>query len=70
MNELGKGLVLIGLLFVVAGLVVGSGFGKSWLGRLPGDIHYARGNFSFYFPLVSCLLFSLLLTIILRLFRR
>ena len=47
-----------------------SGFGRSWLGRLPGDLHYTRGNFSFYFPLVTCLILSLVLTLLLWLFRK
>ena len=70
MNELGKLLVVIGLLFVAAGLVIWTGIGKGWLGRLPGDIHYTRGNFNFYFPIVTCLLVSLLLTLIMWLFRK
>jgi hypothetical protein len=36
-----------------------------WLGRLPGDIHYHRGNFTFYFPLATSLLLSVVLTLIL-----
>lgn len=70
MNEFGKILVIAGLLIAAIGLLLWSGFGKGWLGRLPGDIHYSRGNFSFYFPLVTCLLLSLLLTLILWIFRR
>jgi len=70
MNEVGKFLLVAGLLLAVVGLVLWSGFGKSWLGRLPGDIHYTKGNFSFYFPFVTCLLLSILLTIVLWLFRK
>lgn len=70
MNELGKLLVVIGLLFVAGGLVICTGIGKSWLGHLPGDIHYTRGNFNFYFPIVTCLFVSLLLTLIMWLFRK
>ncbi|MDK2856477.1 MAG: hypothetical protein PWQ41_1484 [Bacillota bacterium] len=40
------------------------------LGRLPGDILIQRGNFTFYFPLVTSLILSLLLTLILNIFRR
>ena len=69
-NDLGKYLVVAGLLLAVLGLVLWSGFGKSWLGRFPGDIHYTKGNFSFYFPFVTCLLLSILLTIVLWLFRK
>ncbi|WP_279384257.1 DUF2905 domain-containing protein [Geotalea toluenoxydans] len=41
-----------------------------WLGRLPGDIYIKRENFSFYFPLATSILVSLLLSLILWLFRR
>jgi hypothetical protein len=70
MNDLGKFLVVMGLLLVAVGIVLWSGIGKGWLGRLPGDIHYTRGNFSFHFPIITCLLLSLLLTIILWLFKK
>ena len=70
MSELGKLLVLIGLILVVVGALLWSGYGRGWLGRLPGDIHYHRGNFSFYFPLVTCLLVSIFLTLLLWIFRR
>jgi uncharacterized protein YybS (DUF2232 family) len=70
MTDLGKFLVVMGLLLAVVGVVLWSGIGKGWLGRLPGDIHYTKGNFSFHFPIVTCLLLSLLLTIILWLFRK
>ena len=70
MNDLGKFLVLIGLLIAAVGLLIWSGFGRGWLGRLPGDIHYSRDNFSFHFPIVTCLLLSLLLSLVLWLFRK
>ena len=70
MNDLGKFLVIAGLIIVAIGLLQWSGIGKSWLGRLPGDIHYTKGNFSFHFPLVTCLIISLVLTLLLWLFRK
>jgi uncharacterized protein YybS (DUF2232 family) len=70
MNDLGKFLVIIGLIIAAIGALLWSGIGRGWLGRLPGDIHYARGNFSFYFPLATCILLSLLLTFLLWLFRK
>ena len=63
-------LVVVGLALAAVGVLMWSGVGKGWLGRLPGDIHYARGNFSFHFPLVTCLVLSALLTFLLWLFRR
>ena len=70
MADLGKLLVILGLVIVAVGLVLWSGVGRGWLGRLPGDIHYSRGNFSFSFPVVTCILLSLALSLLLWLFRR
>jgi hypothetical protein len=70
MNEMGKFLVLAGLAMVLVGVLLWSGLGKGWLGRLPGDIHYSKGDFHFYFPIVTCLIVSALLTLILWLFRK
>jgi len=70
MQEMGKLLFLLGGITALIGLMLWTGFGKGWLGRLPGDIHYSKANFSFYFPVVTCILVSLLLTFLLWLFRR
>jgi uncharacterized protein YybS (DUF2232 family) len=70
MNEPGKMLVLLGVAIAMVGLLLWSGIGKHWLGRLPGDIHYTRDNFSFHFPIVTCLLLSLVLTLLMWLFRK
>ena len=70
MNELGKTLFIVGVGIALFGLLLWTGFGKGWLGRLPGDIHYSRGNFTFSFPIVTCILVSLLLTFLLWLFRK
>lgn len=66
----GKALVLAGLALVVVGLLVMAGGKVPFLGRLPGDIRIERENFSFYFPLGSCLLISGLLSLLFWLFRR
>ncbi len=70
MNDLGKMLVIAGLCLAAVGLLPWSGFGKGWLGRLPGDINYTRNNFSFHFPVVTCLLFSALVIFLLWLFKK
>jgi hypothetical protein len=70
MNELGKFLVLLGLLIAAVGVVMWTGFGKNWLGRLPGDIHYSRGNFTFSFPIVTCILISVVFSLLLWFFRK
>ena len=60
---LGAFLLLLGGIMVVGGKLFG-------LGRLPGDIFIQKGNFNFYFPLVTCIILSILLTVILNLIRR
>ncbi len=70
MNDLGKFLVVTGLLIAAVGALLWSGFGKGWLGRLPGDINYSRPNFSFHFPIVTCLLISVILSLLLWLLRK
>jgi hypothetical protein len=52
------------------GALLWSGVGKGWLGQLPGDINYSKGNFSFHFPIVTCILLSIILTVLTRLFRK
>ena len=64
---MGRLLVVIGLLVTGAGLLIMLGVP---LGRLPGDIVIRRGSGTFYFPLVTCILVSVVLTIIMALFRR
>ena len=64
---MGKTLVLIGLGIAALGVVMMLGVP---LGRLPGDFYVRRGNFSFYFPLATSIVLSILLTLIFALFRR
>jgi uncharacterized protein HemY len=64
----------VGKLLVVAGLVI-AGLGLLMmlglpLGRLPGDFAVRRGNFSFYFPLATSIILSILLTLLFSIFRR
>jgi len=66
----GKALILAGLFLIVAGLFFTWGGKIPFLGRLPLDIRIERENFSFYFPLGTCILISLLLSFILWIFRR
>ena len=70
MNEIGKFLVIAGVIIAAVGALLWSGVGKSWLGRLPGDIHVTRENFSFHFPIVTCLILSVVLSLVLWLFRK
>jgi hypothetical protein len=70
MNDFGKYLTIAGLVIAMVGALLWSGFGKGWLGRLPGDINYSRDNVSFHFPVMTCLLASAILTLLLWLFRK
>jgi len=67
---MGRILIFVGLGIVILGLLL-TFLGKiPLIGRLPGDIVFRRGNFTFYFPLATSILLSILLTVILWLFRR
>jgi hypothetical protein len=70
MPEVGKLLVFIGGALVLAGALLWSGVGRGWFGQLPGDINYSKGNFSFHFPIVTCIVLSIVLTLLMRLFRK
>jgi len=70
MTSFGKVLIFLGILLVVLGAILSAGIKIPWLGQLPGDITIRRETFSFYFPLTSCLLLSLIITLVLYLFRR
>jgi hypothetical protein len=70
LSELGKILVMLGVGLVLVGAILWSGLGKGWIGRLPGDLRYSKGDFTFYFPIVTCILISVLMTLVLWLFRR
>lgn len=64
MNELGRFLVVIGAAIALVGVALMLVGRVPWLGRLPGDIHIQRGNWSFYFPLATSLVLSVLLSLI------
>ncbi len=66
----GKILMIAGLILAVVGLAMTFGPKIPYLGKLPGDIHIKRENFSFYFPLTSSLLISALASILFWLFRK
>lgn len=71
MSGLGRTLITIGLVLVAIGLL--ASFAPklpTWFGRLPGDISIKRENFSFHFPVVTCLIISAILSLIMWLLRR
>jgi hypothetical protein len=70
MQELGRLLVVVGAAVLGLGLVLLFAARIPWLGRLPGDIVLRRGPVTVYFPLVTCLVVSIVASILLALFRR
>ncbi len=62
-----RALIVIGVIFVAAGLAIKLGLP---IGRLPGDIVIRRGTGTFYFPIVTCIVLSVLLSVIAALLRR
>ena len=68
MVSFGKLFIIIGCIFIGLGILL-TFFDKiPWLGKLPGDIHIEGKYGSFYFPIVTCIILSIVLTILLRLF--
>jgi len=70
MAGLGRTLIYLGMLLVVIGLIISLAGKLPWLGHLPGDISIERERFSFYFPLATCVLISVILSLVLYFFRR
>jgi hypothetical protein len=68
MRELGKFIVIIGVITTFVGLLMWSGIAPKWLGRLPGDIRIEREHSAFYFPIVTCIILSIVLSLLLSLF--
>lgn len=70
MNELAKSLIIFGLMLAGTGLILAFLGKVPGLGKLPGDLVFKKGNFVFYFPVVTCLLGSVILTLVFSLFGR
>ena len=70
MGGLGRTLILLGLVLVAAGIVVSYSGRIPWLGKLPGDFTFRSGGLTIYVPLATCLLLSLVLSLVSYLFRR
>ena len=69
-NETGKYIIIIGAIIVVAGLVIYFFADKlHWIGNLPGDIKIEKENFRFYFPVTTLILLSLLVNLLIRIFK-
>jgi len=69
-GDLGKILVVFGLFIAGIGVLLMVGNKIPWLGKLPGDILIKKGNFTFYFPIVTCILLSIILSLLFSIFRK
>lgn len=70
MSDLGRTLIFFGLLLLALGLVLSLAGKLPWIGHLPGDITIQRGRFTFYFPITTCILISVIVSLVLYFFRR
>ncbi len=70
MAPIGKSLVFAGIAIIVVGLALWGFSSVPYVGKLPGDIYVRRGNFSFYFPIATSILISIIATIVFSLMRR
>jgi hypothetical protein len=69
-SDVGRLLIVFGLVIALVGLVLVLAGRIPWVGRFPGDIYVQRGNWTFYFPLATCLLLSVVLTLLFWVFGR
>jgi hypothetical protein len=70
MAPIGKTLVFAGIAIIVVGLVLWGFSSVPYVGKLPGDLYVRRGNFTFYFPIATSILISIIATIVFSLMRR
>ena len=70
MTSFGKFFMTLGAVFFAIGLLLLLSPKIPWLGRLPGDILIRRKNFTFYFPLATSIILSIILTVLINLFRK
>ena len=70
MSEMGRPLIAAGVVLLLLGLLLTFGPRIPGIGRLPGDIVWRRGNTTVYFPVVTCLVLSLVLSLLFALFRK
>lgn len=70
MQDIGKILIILGFIVILTGMVFYFGWAPvifGWMGRLPGDIRIERNNGSFYFPITTCIVISVILSLLFRL---
>lgn len=64
MNDLGKSIIAIGIVLVIVGVIITVAGKVPGVGKLPGDIFIKKANFSFYFPITTCILLSIILSVV------
>lgn len=64
MNFLGRALIIFGIVLILVGVILTTGIKIPYLDKLPGDIYIRRPNFTFYFPLATCIVLSIILSLI------
>jgi hypothetical protein len=70
MAGLGRSLIIFGLIIIVFGIIITFAGKIPWLGGIPGDIQIKKDNFTFYFPLATCILVSVIVSFFLWLLKR
>jgi hypothetical protein len=68
MNDLGRSIIAIGIFLIIVGIIMTLAGKIPGVGKLPGDILIRKENFSFYFPLTTCILLSIILSLFMYLF--
>ena len=70
-SQTGKWIIVVGILIVVIGIIIYFFHDKlNWLGKLPGDIRIEKENFRFYFPITTMIIISVLLTLLINIFKK
>jgi hypothetical protein len=70
-SQTGKWIIIAGIIIVVAGVLIYFFHDKlNWLGKLPGDIRIEKENFRFYFPITTMIIISIVLTLLINIFKR
>jgi len=70
-SDTGKYIIVAGIMIILLGVIIYFFHDKlNWIGRLPGDIRIEKGNFRFYFPITTMIIFSLVITIIIQIIKR
>ncbi len=69
MRQIGSILIVSGVILLVLGILLNAGGNLSWLDKLPGDIRITKPGFSFYFPITTSIILSIVISLVLYLFR-